>query len=80
MMRRKILNEFLASFPRPKCYACKDNASRVFREKPVCDVCFAELAHGEVVNQNINFFGGDAATMEDDGGPSWHNGVRALEE
>ena len=63
----------------PRCYACKDEATKIYLGKNVCVECFNELKHGQFENQNVNFFGGRAGPMEDDGGPWQQNAVRDME-
>jgi hypothetical protein len=62
-----------------RCYSCKDEAIKSHKGKNVCLECFNELKHGRVINQNVNFFGGRAGPMEDDGGPWQQNAVRDME-
>lgn len=62
-----------------RCYACGDPADKRFNGKPVCEDCYDELKYGKIKNQNINFIGGRAAVMEDDGGPWQQNAVREME-
>ena len=62
-----------------QCYACKDMATKTHRGRNVCVDCFEELQNGKIVNQNVNFFGGRAGPMEDDGGPWQQNAVRDME-
>jgi ribosomal protein L37AE/L43A len=63
-----------------QCYACGDPAVTTYKNRHVCNECYHELAKGVVVNQNVNFFGGRATPMEDDGGPWQQNAVRDLED
>jgi len=62
------------------CYACGDPAVTTHNKKEVCEDCYYELAKGTITNQNVNFFGGRATPMEDDGGPWQQNAVRDMEE
>lgn len=63
-----------------ECYACGDVARHRFQGKSVCKECLDELKDGVVVNQNIHFFGGTPATMNDDAGPWQENAVRCMED
>jgi len=61
------------------CYACGDPAVAVHGKREVCKDCYNELAEGKIANQNVNFFGGRATPMEDDGGPWQQNAVKDME-
>ena len=62
-----------------RCYACGDIADAIYEKRSVCQECYQELAHGIVVNQNINFFGGISARPEDGPGPCQENAIRQME-
>jgi len=62
------------------CYACGDMARKQFENRPVCQECFDELAHGKIKNQNIHFLGGGRyGPLDEDGGPWQQNAVREME-
>lgn len=63
---------------RGPCECCGDPGKKL-GNRILCGECYEELFFGKIRNQNINFFGGTAATMEDDGSPGQQNAIRAME-
>lgn len=64
------------------CRSCGDLCSEAltFNGAARCETCYRELAHGEIVCQNVQISFGGTGTREDDGGPWQQNAVRELED
>ena len=77
----------------PKCDACGDHADYVgvgpfatplqWKGRVLCQECYDELAHGNITNQNVNFFGGPLSGSTpngDDDNPYQSNAIRNMED
>jgi hypothetical protein len=71
-----------------ECSCCKDSITqtrvlRTARYSVLCLVCYRELRSGEIVNQNISFFGGRSdynwENYEDEMSGAQSNAIRAME-